>query len=262
MLGKYWKIYITILMFLPYNLPAQTAEELAKKLSNPIASLISVPFQNNTDFGIGDLNATKNTLNIQPVIPIKMSDNLNLITRYIVPVISQYNITGVGKSQFGLGDAVVSAFIGPAESKITWGAGPVFLVPIGTDDYLTTKKFGIGPTAVALVQSNGWTYGGLINQIWSVAGSDERPDVSQMFVQPFISYNWKSGAGVNLVGEFTQNWEANTTVAWIMTMFSTVTSFGEQKVQFAIGPRINLAAPDGSKADMGMRAVITLLFPN
>jgi hypothetical protein len=256
------KVILALLILVQVNSFAQTAEELAKKLSNPIASLISVPFQNNTDFGIGDLNATKNTLNIQPVIPIKMSDNLNLITRYIVPVISQYNITGVGESQFGLGDAVVSAFISPAESKITWGAGPVFLVPIGTDDYLTTKKFGIGPTAVALYQNKGWTFGGLVNQIWSVAGSDERPDVNQMFVQPFITYNWKSGAGVGANIEWTQNWKSSTSVLWFNPIITAVTSLGEQKVQLAVGPRINLAAPDGGKADFGVRAVIVLLFPN
>ena len=191
-----------------------------------------------------------------------MSDNLNLITRYIVPVISQYNFTGMGESQFGLSDAVVSAFFSPAESKITWGAGPVFLVPIGTDDNLTTKKLGIGPTAVALVQSHGWTYGGLINQIWSVAGSDERPDVNQLFFQPFVSYNWKSGAGVGVNMELTQNWEGSTTTVWLNPILTAVTSLGEQKTQFIIGPRINLAAPDGAKADLGLRAMIVLLFPN
>ena len=128
------------------------AAELAKKLSNPISSLISVPFQNNTDVGIGEFNGARNTLNIQPVIPISLSPKLNLIARWVQPVISQYNITGEGKHESGLGDAVVSAFLSPAISKggLTWGAGPVFLVPDGTNEFLTTKKLGIGPTAVAL----------------------------------------------------------------------------------------------------------------
>ena len=262
MKNNFIKSVLVLLILMQYNIFSQSAEELAKKLSNPIASLISVPLQNNIDFGIGDLQATKYTLNIQPVVPIKLSDNLNLITRYIVPVISQYNITGAGGSQFGLSDAVVSAFFSPAESKVTWGVGPVFLVPIGTDDYLTTKKFGIGPTAVALMQSNGWTYGGLINQIWSVAGSDERPDVSQLFFQPFVTYNWKSGAGVGINMELTQNWEGSTKVAWLNPIISAVTSLGEQKAQLVVGPRINIAAPDGGKADFGLRAVIVFLFPN
>lgn len=262
MLKNYWKINFILLIFLPFSLHAQSAEELAKKLSNPIASLISVPFQNNIDFGIGNTQATKYTLNFQPVVPIKLNDNLNLITRYIVPVISQYNITGVGGSQFGLGDAVVSAFFSPAESKVTWGAGPVFLVPIGTDNYLTSKKFGLGPTAVALMQNKGWTYGGLINQIWSVAGSDERSDVSQLFFQPFVSYNWKSGAGMGINMEMTRNWKGSTTVAWLNPILTAVTSLGKQKTQFVIGPRINIAAPDGSKADLGWRAMIVFLFPH
>ena len=262
MIKYFTKTILVLLVSVQCITYSQSAEELAKKLSNPIASLISVPLQNNIDFGIGDLQATKYTLNIQPVVPIRLNDNLNLITRYIVPVISQYNFTGVGSSQFGLSDAVVSAFLSPVESKITWGAGPVFLVPIGTDDYLTTKKFGIGPTAVALIQNSGWTYGALINQIWSVAGSDERPDLSQLFFQPFVSYNWKSGAGVGINMELTQNWKGSNTVVWLNPILTAVTSLGGQKAQLAVGPRINLAAPDGSKADFGVRAVIVLLFPN
>jgi hypothetical protein len=247
----------------PEEKPQESAEELAKKLANPISSLISVPFQNNTDFGIGPNNGSKNTLNIQPVLPISLNDNLNLITRLILPVISQYNITGQGNSEVGLGDAVLSAFLSPSQSKggLTWGVGPVFLVPTGTDDFLTTKKFGVGPTAVALYQTNGFTIGGLINQIWSVAGNKDRGDVSTLFFQPFLTYNWKSGAGIGGQFEITQNWEANNTTVWFIPTISAVTSLGTQKTQFSIGPRFNLAAPDSAKADLGVRANIVFLFP-
>lgn len=239
------------------------AEELAKKLANPIASLISLPFQNNTDLGIGEFNGSRNTLNIQPVIPFNLTENLNLITRWVQPVISQYNITGEGNTEFGLGDAVVSTFISPSNSKggLTWGAGPVFLVPVGTNDFLTTKKFGIGPTAVALYQTNGMTIGGLVNQIWSVAGDEDRGAVNQLFFQPFFTYNWKSGAGIGGNFEITQNWEGSTTNVWFNPNISGLTSLGKQKTQFSIGPRFNLAAPDGQKADIGIRAVVVFLFP-
>ena len=241
--------------------PALSAEELAKKLSNPIASLISVPFQNNTDIGIGANNGARNTLNIQPVLPFRISENLNLITRIVMPVISQYNVTGVGTSEFGLGNTVLSAFFSPSNSKggLTWGAGPSFILPGSTD--LSLKKLGIGPTAVALYQSKGYTVGALVNQIWGVAGKDSLDDLSMSFFQPFFSYNWKSGAGVGANFEISQNWVANTTSAWFNPTLTAVTSFGKQKTQFVIGPRFNLAAPDGSKADIGVRAVVVFLFP-
>ncbi|MGB5169926.1 MAG: hypothetical protein WBN69_00700, partial [Eudoraea sp.] len=235
----------------------ESAAELAKKLANPIASLISVPLQNNNDFGIGPNNGSKYTLNIQPVLPIKVSDKLGLITRLVLPVISQYNVTGIGNSEFGLGDASLSAFLSPSEAKggFSWGAGPVFLIPTGTDDFLTSKKFGIGPTAVALYQTNGMTMGALVNQVWS-------DTVSSLFFQPFFVYNWKSGAGIGTNFEITQNWKGDTTTVWFNPNISAVTSLGKQKTQFSIGPRFNLAAPDATKADLGIRAQISFLFPN
>jgi len=243
--------------------PPVSAEELAKKLSNPIASLISVPFQNNTDIGIGANNGARNTLNIQPVIPVRISENLNLITRIVLPVISQYNVTGMGNNEVGLGNTVLSAFFSPSNSKggLTWGAGPVFLLPTGSNEYLAVKKFGIGPTAVALYQSKGYTVGALINQIWGVAGEESQGDLSLLFFQPFFSYNWKSGAGIGGNFEVSQNWGAKTTSVWFNPTLSAVTSFGKQKTQFVIGPRFNLAAPDASKADIGVRAVVVFLFP-
>jgi hypothetical protein len=233
----------------------QEAADLAKKLANPIASLISVPLQNNSDFGIGPLEGSRNTINIQPVIPLAINDNINLITRVVLPVIRQDNITGPGETQSGFGDAVVSGFLSPSQSTngFTWGAGPVFLVPVGNED-LSLDKFGMGPTAVALKQGGGFTYGALVNQIWA-------DDFSQMFLQPFLVYNWASGAGVGGNFELTQNWTSEQTTLWFNPTITGLTALGKQKVQLGAGPRFNLAAPSEAKANWGVRAIVVFLFP-
>lgn len=237
--------------------------ELAKKLANPVASLISVPFQNNTDVGIGSYKGSKNILNVQPVIPVKLTQKLNLIARVVLPIISQHDITGENTTQSGLSDAVVSGFVSPAEAKngLVWGAGPAFLVPTATNDFLGTKKFGVGPTALILRQANGWTYGALVNQIWSVAGDETRAAVNQLYLQPFVVRNWKSGAGVGLSSEITQNWEAATSSVFILPSISGITKLGKQIVSLALGPRIQVAAPGGNKANFGVRAALTFVFP-
>jgi hypothetical protein len=240
------------------------AASVAKKLANPIASLTSVPFQNNLDVGIDSNQGWRNTLNFQPVIPLKLSDGLNLIVRWVQPIIFQQNVLNNHESyESGLGDAVASAFFSPSKvvQGFTWGAGPVFLIPDATNEYLGTKKFGVGPTAVALLQNNGWTFGALVNQIWSVAGSADRPDVNQMFLQPFIGYNWKTGAGMVINTESTFNWENNTTNSFLNFMISGITKFGKQMASLQVGPRLQLAAPHGKKADFGIRAAVILVFP-
>jgi hypothetical protein len=256
-------LFLTIGTVKAQDKPAESAADLAKKLSNPIASLISVPFQNNTDVGIGTYNGSRNTLNFQPVIPISLSPKLNMITRVVLPIITQQDITAPGVKQTGLSDAVISAFFSPAEAKngLTWGVGPVILVPTATDKLLGTEKLGVGPTAVILKQTNGWTYGALVNQIWSVAGSKDRADVNQMFVQPFVSYNWKSGAGAGGNFEITQNWEGNTTAVYFNPTITGITKLGTQMIQLAVGPRIPVSMPSSGRPDFGVRAVLNFVFP-
>jgi hypothetical protein len=241
---------------------SQDAAELAKKLANPIASLVSLPLQNNLDHGIGPYNGSRYTLNVQPVVPFSLNKNLNLITRVVLPIVSQFDITGEGTKQSGLADAVVSGFFSPTNSKngVTWGAGPVMLLPIGTHDFLSANQFGMGPTAVALKQSNGWTYGALVNQIWGFGG-DQNKKLSQLFFQPFLTYNWKSGAGVTAQLEWTENWQTGKSNIWFDPTISGLTSLGKQKVSLAVGPRFNIAAPDAQKSKFGLRAAVSFLFP-
>ena len=246
--------------------PAAAADDpaaLAKKLANPIGALISVPFQNNTDVGIGELNGSRNTMNFQPIVPFRLNDDYSLITRYIVPLITQHDITGAGTRQSGLGDTLVSGWISNAKVKngVVWGVGGAFLLPTATDDLLGTNKWAAGPTAILLKQSNGWTYGALVNQIWSVAGDEEATDVDQMYLQPFVTYNWKSGTGLTVNTELTRNWEASTTTAFVNIMAGGLLRLGGQLVQVQVGPRIPVAAPEGSKADFGVRAAVIFVFP-
>ncbi|MBO9572478.1 MAG: hypothetical protein J7497_09750 [Chitinophagaceae bacterium] len=242
--------------------PSANAQELADKLSNPVASMISVPFQNNTDWGIGEYKGSKNTLNFQPVIPFRLSPDLNLITRYIIPIIDQYDVSGMNTHEFGLSDATVSAFFSPANPKngLIWGAGPALLIPTATNDYLGTKKFGAGPTALVLKQGKGNTVGFLVNQLWSVAGDKNRQDVSQLFLQPFFAHSFSSGASIGGNMEMTQNWEAKTTLLFLNPTISGITKLGKQPVQLVVGPRIPLAGPDEIKPKFGIRAVLIFVF--
>jgi len=264
-------VIIALLFFTGSSLKAQekpapsgaSVQEMADKLANPVASMISVPFQNNSDWGIGPNNGSKNTLNFQPVIPIKLGANLNLITRYIVPIIDQRDITGADTHESGLGDATVSAWFSPSHPKngFIWGAGPALLIPIATNDHLGTKKFGVGPTALILKQGHGNTIGFLVNQIWSVAGDQNRSDVNQLFLQPFFGHSFPSGASLGGNMEMTQNWVTKTTLLFFNPNISGITKIGKQPIQLAIGPRIPLAGPKSQRPDFGIRSVIIFVFP-
>lgn len=241
---------------------SSAADELAKKLQNPVASLISVPFQNNFDFGIGPSNGSRYTLNFQPVIPMSISEDWNLIARVIVPVISQNNVFGESGSQSGLSDIVLSGFFSPKEPTsggLIWGVGPAILVPTATNNLLGTQKFGLGPTAVALKQSGMTSFGVLINHIWSVAGNADRANVNSTFFEPFIAQNFPGGKAISLNTELTQNWEAGLASGSVNLVGSKVLMFGKQATQLAIGPRLHYGK--GNTASWGIRAAFVLLFP-
>jgi hypothetical protein len=241
------------------------ADELAKKLSNPIASLISVPMQSNFDFGAGvDGNGFAYTMNIQPVIPISIGDDWNMISRTILPIAYRDYLPPPDGDTFGLGDITQSLFFSPktpGPSGIIWGVGPVFLIPTATDDFLGTGKFGIGPTAVVLKQTGPWTVGVLANHIWSVAGDDDREDVNQTFLQPFLAYALGHGTTISLNTESSYDWNAAQWTVPINLGVSQVFKIGDQVMSFQVGGKYYAEAPDGGP-QWGIRTVLTFLFPN
>ena len=256
------------------------AAELAKQLSNPIASLISVPFQFNEDFGYGPShNGYKFTLNFQPVIPISISKDWNLIVRTIVPIVSQHDLLYVenvpknspidpqNRSQDGLSDTLQSFFFSPKEPGpfgLVWGIGPALLYPTGTHPYLGTGTFSIGPTVVVLKQMGGWTVGALMNQIWSVAIEEDRKSVSQMFLQPFVSYTTKTHTTFSLNTESTANWNNTPGDAkWTIPLnleISQILKIGKQPISIGIGGRWYADSPRYGP-DWGLRFIVTLLYP-
>jgi len=254
---------VCLVLFHNRALGQASAEEITKKLSNPISSLISLPFQNNLTTGIGPLNGYQNTLNIQPVIPFQLSKDWNLITRVVMPIVTQTDVLPVPGTHTGLSDIVASAFFSPAKvsNGLIWGTGPAFLIPSATNSYLGTKKWGVGPTAAALFQASGWTFGILANQIWSYAGSANRDAVSQFYALPFVVHNWSSGAGVGVNADITRNWEHRYMSAVITPNISGLTHIGKQNFQLQAGPVIPVSAAPGEKPDFGFRTQITLVFP-
>jgi len=243
---------------------AADAQELAKHLSNPVSSLISVPFQENIDFGAGARGkGVKSTLDIQPVVPVSLSQRWNVIVRTILPVIAQNNLQGPGSGKFGLGDTVQSFFFSPKKpgpGGIIWGAGPVFLYPSATDRILGNSKWGAGPTIVLLKQSGKNTFGFLGNHIWSVAGETRRPDISATFLQPFISHTTARAMSFTLNTETTYNWKAKEWIVPINLTVAQLTKVGKQRVQIGIGGRYYAAKPVNGP-NWGLRTFVTLLFP-
>ena len=236
--------------------------DLAAKIQNPIANLISIPFQNNTDFGIGPYDRTRNTLNIQPVIPVSLNENLNLITRTIIPIMSQP--VGENDSKSGLGDISLSLFLTPAKpGKLIYGGGVALGLPTGTDPYLGSEKWTAGPAIVLLVQPKGWTVGTIIQNTWSYAGADDRGDVNFFYSQIFAVKNLKKQWYINTAPIITANWEAPSGDQWTVPLGAGVGKLfklGKLPINAQAGYYFNVEKPEGGP-DSQLRVQATFLFP-
>lgn len=258
------KLFLMVaLVWIPNSVLAQ--DNLAQKTQNPISDLISLPFQNNTNFGIGPNNRTQNVLNIQPVIPFSLSENWNLVTRTIAPLISQPDISEESGSTFGLGDINTSLWLSPKDpGKIIWGVGPILSFPTATDDMLGTGKFGLGPTFVVLTISGPWVAGVLLNNIWSVAGKSDRSDVNQMLIQYFINYNLPQGWYLVSAPILTANWKAESGDQWTVPLgggVGKIFKIGNQPLNASAHAYSNIVKPDFG-ADWTLRLQLQFLFPN
>ncbi len=254
---------VTLLIAAPLWAAEQDSEELAKAAQNPIANMISVPFQNNLNFNYGPQGSPQNILNIQPVIPVELSSDWNLITRTIMPVVSQPAFGPRQDSQFGLGDTQFSAFFSPAKSgKIIWGVGPIAQLPTHTDSRLGSPLWGLGPTAVALRIDGDWVYGGLINNVWSLGGSGSKA-YNNFLLQPFVNYNFgKTGTYLVSAPILTANWK---TGDWVVPlgggMGQIFRVFGKLPVNSSLQAYYNVAHPENLGPEWTLRFQVQFLFP-
>src|ERR1039458_2858476 len=252
---------------------AANAEELRKQSQNPIANLISVPLQENFNFGIGPADRTQNVLNIQPVIPFSLGKRWNLITRWIMPIIYQplpvpqppeppSQQTGV----YGLGDMNPSFFLSPKVSKVIWGVGTTLVVPTATNTtYLGQGKLSIGPSVVVLIQPAHFTIGALVNNYWSVAGHSDRdkPAVNQFLLQWFVNYNMKKGWYLKTAPIITANWRGGNNNVWNVPFgggVGRIMKLGFQPVNLSAEVYGNAVHPEGA-SPWTLRLSFTLLFP-
>ena len=242
----------------------QSEADIAKKLNNPIADLISVPFQFNYDNDLGPTEkGERYLLNIQPVIPIHINEEWNVISRTILPLVKLEDVPP-GNDEDGVGDVLQSLFFSPSAlvDGWTWGVGPALSLRTATDGLLGAEKWSAGPTAVILKQQHGWTYGALVNHLWSYAGNGEATDVDATYLQPFLAYTTLKYTTFTLNTESTYDWEGND---WSVPVNFSVTQLfkiGKQPMSLQLGARYWADTPEDTGPEgWGARLAYTLVFP-
>ena len=244
-----------------------SAEELAKLAQNPVGNLVSVPFQNNTNFNYGPTDRTQNILNIQPVIPITLNADWNLITRTIMPLIWQPEFAPSQGTTFGLGDIQLSTFVSPSNpspSGLIWGAGAIVQMPTNTNG-LGNKNWGLGPTAVALHLQKGdpWVFGALANNVWSLSSDERGGSYNNFLIQPFVNYNFPQGFYLTSAPIITANWKADSGDQWTVPLgggVGKIFHLGKLPVNTQLSAYYNVIKPDDG-ANWQIRAQVQLMFP-
>ncbi len=238
--------------------------DLAKAAQNPVGDLISLPFQNNTNFGFGPYDRTQNVLNIQPVVPIGLGSEWNLITRTIFPVITQPDFFSENGSTTGLGDINFTAFLSPkAPGKIIWGAGPALIFPSATENNLGSGKWSAGPSVVVLTMSGPWVAGIIVSNVWSFAGQSNRADVNFFLAQYFVNYNMDHGWYIVSAPIITSNWEATSGNNWTVPFGAgagKIFRLGKQPMNFSMQAFYNVVKPDFGP-DWQLRFQLQFMFP-
>ncbi|RKH40236.1 neuromedin U, partial [Corallococcus llansteffanensis] len=202
-------------------------------------------------------------LNIQPVVPLSLTLDWNLIARVILPVVYQPDAAVESGGTFGLGDTSATFFMAPRKPGfLIWGVGPALLLPTATADVLGTGKWGVGPSVVLLVQPTPLSVGVLANNVWSVFGSGDRPAVNQLLLQYFLTYNLPQGWYVTSAPILTANWKA-TGDKWVIPFGAgagKVFTVAGQALNGSVSAYYNVVRPEGS-ADWQLRVQLAFLFP-
>ena len=239
----------------------ESVEELSKTAANPVADLMSFPFQNNTNFGLGPHDRTANALNIQPVIPLAGG---KIITRTIFPVLWIPEVASEsGMRSTGLGDILFTAFYVPSvPGKGIWGLGAALEIPAGGEKR-GTQKWSVGPSIVYLIQPGEWTLGVLANNLWSFAGSADRGAVSKMVINLFIVYQLGQGWYVNSAPIISADWNAPSGQQWIVPLgvgAGKLSFVGKLPLNVQVGAFYNVAKPDVGP-DWQLRVQVQVLLP-